>query len=71
MWDFDTDRAYDGINHVNGHGGSIGSSGPTIVDGMVYQTTGYASYGLGMPGNALLAFAPAGRQAAQAKSSNR
>ena len=55
---------------MNGHGGSIGSSGPTIVDGMVYQTTGYASYGLGMPGNALLAFAPAVRQNAQAKSSN-
>ncbi len=70
VWDFDTDRAFDGINHVNGHGGSIGSSGPTIVDGMVYQTTGYASYGLGMPGNALLAFAPAVRQNAQAKSSN-
>jgi polyvinyl alcohol dehydrogenase (cytochrome) len=60
VWDYETDRSYDGINHVQGHGGSIGSSGPTIVNGMVYQTTGYASYGLGMPGNVLLAFGPAG-----------
>lgn len=59
IWDFDTDRVYDGINHVSGHGGSIGSSGPTVVNGMVYQTSGYASYGLGMPGNVLLAFGPA------------
>ena len=59
VWDYETDRSYDGINHVQGHGGSIGSSGPTIVNGMVYQTTGYASYGLGMPGNVLLAFGPA------------
>lgn len=59
VWDFDTDRAYDGVNKLSGHGGSIGSAGPTIVNGMLYQTSGYASYGLGMPGNVLLAFAPA------------
>jgi polyvinyl alcohol dehydrogenase (cytochrome) len=59
IWDYETDRAYSGINHLDGHGGSIGSAGPTVVNGMVYQTSGYASYGLGMPGNVLLAFAPA------------
>ncbi len=59
VWDYETDKAYDGINHVKGHGGSIASAGPTVVNGMVYQTSGYASYGLGMPGNVLLAFAPA------------
>ena len=69
VWDFDTDRAYDGINHVSGHGGSIASAGPTIVDGMVYQTTGYASYGLGMPGNVLLAFGPSGKASAGTNSS--
>jgi polyvinyl alcohol dehydrogenase (cytochrome) len=64
MWEFDTDRAFDGINRVAGHGGSIGSSGPTIVNGMVYQTSGYASYGLGMPGNVLLAFGLAEQKSA-------
>jgi len=59
IWEFETDRVYDGINHISGHGGSIGSSGPTVLNGMVYQTSGYASYGLGMPGNVLLAFGTA------------
>ena len=59
VWDYETDRPYEGINRVKGHGGSIASAGPTVVNGMVYQTTGYASYGLGMPGNVLLAFGPA------------
>jgi polyvinyl alcohol dehydrogenase (cytochrome) len=58
IWDFDTDQAYDGVNHVKGHGGSLGAAGPTVANGMVYQTSGYASYGLGMPGNVLLALAP-------------
>jgi polyvinyl alcohol dehydrogenase (cytochrome) len=64
LWDYETDRPFDGVNRVPGHGGSLSAAGPTIVGGMVYQTSGYASYGLGMPGNVLLAFGPARRQPA-------
>ncbi len=67
VWDYDTDRSYEGVNKVQGHGGSIGSSGPTVVNGFVYQTSGYSLYGLGMPGNVLLAFGPAGKAPAAAR----
>ena len=39
-------------------GGSIGSAGATIVNGMVYVTSGYTGFQNGRPGNVLLAFAP-------------
>jgi polyvinyl alcohol dehydrogenase (cytochrome) len=64
VWDYDTDRTFDGVNKVSGHGGSISSAGPTIAHGYLYQNSGYSSYGLGMPGNVLLAFAPAGQKSA-------
>ena len=66
LWDFDTDQAYQGVNHLSGHGGSLSGAGPTVADGMVYQTSGYAAFGLGMPGNVLLAFGlPDNKQASQ------
>ena len=63
VWDYDSDRSFQGINRLEGHGGSISAAGPTIANGFVYQTSGYASFGLGMPGNVLLAFGPAGQTA--------
>ena len=36
-------------------GGSIGASGPVIVDGMLYVNSGYGALA-GIPGNVLLAF---------------
>jgi len=59
VWQFDTYREFTGINGIPGHGGAVNAAGPTVVNGMVYQTSGYGAYGLGMPGNVLLAFAPA------------
>lgn len=59
VWQFDTYREFTGVNGVHGHGGAVNAAGPTVVGGMVYQTSGYGAYGLGMPGNVLLAFAPA------------
>jgi polyvinyl alcohol dehydrogenase (cytochrome) len=53
--DFDTARDVKTVNGVKAHGGSMSSSGPVIVDGMVYVNSGYGALG-GMPGNALLAF---------------
>lgn len=58
VWEYDTNREINGVNGA-GHGGSINGAGATIASGLVFQTTGYAAYGLGMPGNALLVFGPA------------
>ena len=58
VWEYDTSKEFTGINAVTGRGGSISAAGATVAGGQVYQTTGYAAFGLGMPGNALLVFAP-------------
>ncbi len=55
MWSFDTAQEFTTVNRVPAHGGSIGSIGPTIVDGMVFIGSGY-SVASGTPGNVLLAF---------------
>ncbi len=59
LWQFDTAREFSALGGASGLGGTIGgSSGPVIADGMVYTTSGYGMY-FHMPGNVLLAFAPA------------
>jgi polyvinyl alcohol dehydrogenase (cytochrome) len=57
VWDFDTAREYDAVNHVKGRGGSIDGPGAVVVGGMVFVNSGYSRFG-GMAGNVLLAFAP-------------
>lgn len=54
IWDCDTAHKFDTIDRVPGNGGSFGSTGPTIVDGMLYVNSGYSA---GLPGNVMLAFA--------------
>jgi polyvinyl alcohol dehydrogenase (cytochrome) len=54
IWDFDAARSFPTTNGIPAMGGSFSSTGPTIVDGMLYVNSGYG--GQGMPGNALLAF---------------
>jgi polyvinyl alcohol dehydrogenase (cytochrome) len=39
-------------------GGAIGFAGATIVNGMVYLTSGYIGFQRGQPGNLLPAFGP-------------
>jgi len=56
IWSFDTAQEFTTVNRVPAHGGSIGSIGPAIVDGMVFIGSGY-SVASGTPGNVLLAFA--------------
>jgi polyvinyl alcohol dehydrogenase (cytochrome) len=56
LWAYDTARQFTGINGLKGSGGSVNRNGPTIVNGMLYQTSGYGQLGAGMPGNVLLAF---------------
>ena len=59
LWQYDTAREFPALGGAKGLGGSMGgSSGPVIRDGMVYVTSGYGIY-FHMPGNVLLAFAPA------------
>ena len=56
IWTFPTNRTFDTVNGVPGHGGGFGGpGGPTIVDGMLFTGSGYSILG-GEPGNVLLAF---------------
>lgn len=55
IWDFDTVREYRTVNGLEARGGSLNGPGPTVVEGMVYVVSGYATFGH-MPGNVLLAF---------------
>jgi polyvinyl alcohol dehydrogenase (cytochrome) len=61
LWSFGTDRAFDAVNHVATHGGSISAPGAVVADGMLLVGSGYGVLG-GIPGNALIAFGtkPAG-----------
>jgi len=54
IWDFDAVQSFPTTNGIPATGGSFSSTGPTIVDGMLYVNSGYG--GQGMAGNALLAF---------------
>jgi polyvinyl alcohol dehydrogenase (cytochrome) len=58
LWDFDTARDYQTVNGVRAKGGSLDGAGPVIAGGMLFVNSGYARNG-GIPGNVLLAFAPA------------
>ena len=54
IWDVDTVGEYDTVNGVPARGVALNGPGPTIVDGMLYVTSGYS--GRWMEGNVLLAF---------------
>jgi polyvinyl alcohol dehydrogenase (cytochrome) len=60
LWDLDTVRDYETVNGVKASGGSLNATGPTLAEGMLFVNSGY-SFLTGMPGNVLLAFAPAER----------
>jgi polyvinyl alcohol dehydrogenase (cytochrome) len=55
IWDFNTAREFDTVNHVPAKGGSIDAAGPAIADGLIVTNSGYALW-KGLPGNVLLAF---------------
>ena len=55
LWDFDTERSFETVNHVAAEGGSLDVSGPVVAEGMVFVSSGYPQYG-GKGGNVLLAF---------------
>jgi polyvinyl alcohol dehydrogenase (cytochrome) len=60
IWDFDTARPFQTVNHVAARGGSIDVGGPAIAEGVVLTTSGYPTFG-GQSGNVLLAFTIEGR----------
>jgi len=55
IWDFDTVRDYETVNHVLATGGSLNGPGAVVVGGMLFVNSGYARLG-SIPGNVLLAF---------------
>lgn len=58
LWQYDTARAFDTVNGVAAHGGSIGAAGAAVADGKLFVPSGYIGVKNGMPGNVLLVFAP-------------
>jgi polyvinyl alcohol dehydrogenase (cytochrome) len=60
LWDFDTTRDFQTIDGIKAHGGSIDSTGATIVGGMVYLNSGYSRIPV-MSGNVFLAFSVDGK----------
>ena len=55
LWSLETAKPFDTVNKVPAHGGSLISSGVTVVGGTVFIGSGYAVGG-GAPGNVLLAY---------------
>lgn len=55
LWDYDTAREFETVNHVKANGGSIDAAGPVIAGGLLLTNSGYGAW-RGKPGNVLLAF---------------
>lgn len=60
LWEHNAAQEYKTVNGIKANGGSFDSSGPTIVDGILYSNSGYAQFG-GLGGNVLLAFSVDGK----------
>jgi polyvinyl alcohol dehydrogenase (cytochrome) len=58
IWGYDTTKEVKTVNGLTARGGSIGSAGATVANGMVFVTSGYTGFQGGQPGNLLLAFGP-------------
>jgi polyvinyl alcohol dehydrogenase (cytochrome) len=55
LWQYNTAREFDTVNHVAAKGGSMGAPGATVAGGTVFVGSGYV-FGAGTPGNVMLAF---------------
>ncbi len=60
VWQYDTRQEVPTLSGAKGHGGSMGSNGPVVHDGVLYVNSGYGIY-WHLPGNVLLAFSVDGR----------
>lgn len=54
-WQFATNRNFETVNGIDGHGGAIDNPGVLAVDDLVFVASGYGMFGQ-MPGNVLLVF---------------
>ena len=64
-WSYATNRYFDTVNGMEAHGGSIDNAGVVAAGRTVIAQSGYGLF-FGMPGNALLVFAPAAASSAEA-----
>jgi len=55
LWNFDTGVSFDTVNKVAAHGGSFGSQGVVVANGMLFAGSGYSVSNV-RSGNVLLAF---------------
>jgi len=61
VWDFDTAaKPYAAVNGVPAYGGSLGTEGPVIANGILYVVSGEGRF-TGHRGNALIALSAAGK----------
>jgi len=56
LWEYDTAREFNTVNHVHANGGSMSNGGAAVVDGTLFVNSGYSHHGGILPGNVLLAF---------------
>ena len=56
LWEYNTIRDFETVNHVTAHGGSMGAPGPVVAGGMLFVPSGYVGVRNGAPGNVLLMF---------------
>ena len=59
LWQFNTAQEFKTVHGVVAKGGSMGSGGVVVSNGMVFLASGYVGFQNGAPGNVLLAFGPA------------
>jgi len=56
LWEYNTVRNYQTVNHVPAKGGTMAAPGPTVAGGMLFAGSGYAFGAASIPGNVLLVF---------------
>lgn len=56
LWEFNTMRTFDTVNHVAANGGSMGAPGPVVAGGLLFVPSGYVGVRNGAAGNVLLVF---------------
>ena len=56
-WKYDTAQKYQGVNGVEGNGGSIDAASIIATDGLLIMNSGYGMFGQA-PGNVMIAFRP-------------
>ena len=55
IWTLNTNKEFQTVNGVPGHGGSLDGGSPVVAGGMLYISSGVGSF-VGSPGNVLLAY---------------